>query len=187
MIITEIYRKYFQKSSTFLYPLLGFKKGKHPKPEKTFISWQGFSSTGKHRRLFCVYRRDESRQEWKDFEREYLITHKMLETSVPLDDDRIMYVFDMTGVKEDYDAFLNGKYSQFSQASRKVLGDYYGIHTPEWVYIESYLFPDKYFKQYAQILDVEEQFLRHVGELCDRYDEARETCELPVPQGFTIV
>lgn len=185
MIIKEIYRKYFQKSSTFLYPLLGFKKGKHPKPEQTYLSWQDFPPST-HRRLFCVYKRNNS-AEWKNFEREYLITHKMLETSVPLDDDRIMYVFDLSSVKEDYDAFINGKYSQYSQTSRKILMDYYGVHTPEWVYIESYLFPDKYFKQYAQILDVEESFLKHVGELCDRYDEARETCTVPVPQGFEIV
>ncbi len=186
MIIKEIYRKYFQKSSTFLYPLLGFVKGKHPKPEQTYVFWQGSPDKPSQRKLYCVYKRSET-QAWKDFEREHLITHKMLQTSVPLEDDKIMYVFDMNTVADDFDAFMKGKYSKFSQNARKVLMNYYGVHTPEWVYIESYLFPDKYFKQYAQILDVEESFLKHVGELCDRYDEARETCTLPVPQGFEIV
>lgn len=186
MIIKEIYRKYFQKSSTFLYPLLGFKKGKHPKPVQTYVYWPGFPEHASENKLFCVYKRKDT-VEWAQFERDYLITHKMLHTTVALEDDQIMYVFDMTPVAEDFKAFMNGKYSQFSQSSRKILMDYYGVHTPEWVYIESYLFPDKYFKQYAQILDVEESFLKHVGELCDRYDTARETCTLPVPQDFTVV
>ena len=76
---------------------------------------------------------------------------------------------------EDYDVFLQGKYSLFSAASKKRLTDYYGTHTPEWVYIESFMFPAKYFKQYANILGIEEDTLREVGELCDRFDPEKET------------
>lgn len=185
-MISEIYRKYFQKSMTFLYPLLGFKKGKHPRPVQSYIYWQGVEMPEKNRLLFCVYKK-ENTEEWKAFERDHLITHKMLQTTIPIDDKHIMYVFDLNPVAPDYDAFREGKYSRFSPGSKKILMDYYGVHTPEWVYIESYLYPDKYFKQYAEILDIDENFLKHVGELCDRYDESKETCTRPVPADVQIV
>ncbi len=171
-MISEIYRKYFQKSYTFLYPLLGFHKSKHPKPYQTYLAWPGVCDP-EDRKLVCVYERDAT-DEWREFEREILITHKSLDQVIPVDDELIAYVFDMNPFKEDLDAFLTGKYSRMSVESKKKLTDYYGVHTPEWVYIESFLFPEKYFSQYAKILDVDEDLIRQVGELCEGYDRERE-------------
>lgn len=181
-MISEIYRKYFQKSFTFLYPLLGFKKGKHPRPVQTYLSWKGTLLGPQDRKLICVYEKEDT-DEWRKFEMEYLITHKMLEMCIPIDEKQIVYIFDFNPMAEDYDNFLKGKYSQLSSFVKKTLTDYYGTHTPEWVYIESFLFPGKYFKQYAQILNVEEDFLKEVGELCDRIDITKETCTVLIPDG----
>ena len=103
---------------------------------------------------------------------------------VPLDNNKIVYIFDFNSMASDYDAFLKGKYSELSPFVKKTLTDYYGVHTPEWVYIESFLFPAKYFKQYSQILDVEEDFLRTVGELCDHHDKKKETLTEECPEGL---
>jgi hypothetical protein len=74
--------------------------------------------------------------------------------------------------------FVVGAYSKFSSNGKRFLSDYYGIHTAEWVYIESYIFPKKYFKQYAEILEVDVKILQEVGELCDKYNEEKETFKL---------
>lgn len=177
-MISEIYRKYFQKSYTFLYPLLGMHKRKHPKPEQTYISWDGVVSPTDNK-LVCVYKKEHT-IEWVTFEREHLVTHKNLDFCFPVDDETVVYVFDMNSVASDFEAFRAGKYSRMSNEAKKILTDYYGVHTPEWVYIESFLFPAKYFKLYADILGVEEEMLKEVGELCEKPDEAKELCPIAV-------
>jgi hypothetical protein len=181
-MISKIYDKYFQKSFTFLYPLLGFKKDKQPRPVQTYLSWAGTAYDYSSRKLICVYKNTED-EKWKTFEREYLITHKMLDMCVPLDNDQIVYIFDFNSMADDYDAFLEGKYSQMSSHAKKMLGNYYGVHTPEWVYIESFVFPHKYFKQYAEILGMDEEFMRSVGELCDRVNKEKELLTEECPDG----
>jgi len=118
-MISEIYRKYFQKSFTFLYPLLGFKRGKHPRPSQTYISWSNTPIKANSRKLVCVYKK-ENTDAWRNFEMNYLITHKMLENSFQIDDDTVVYVFDMSPYSSDFDAFMQGKYSTFSSAAKVV-------------------------------------------------------------------
>ena len=185
-MISQIYDKYFQKSFTFLYPMLGFKKDKHTRPVQTYLGWSGTAYKPSSRKLICVYKQTKD-EAWKSFERDHLLTHKMLESCYPLDNDQIVYIFDFNSMSADYDAFLTGKYSTMSSQSKKILADYYGVHTPEWVYIESFIFPGKYFKQYAQILDVEEDFIRSVGELCDHHDKRKELFDEPSPEDLEFI
>ena len=175
-MIKNLYPKYFQKSHTFLYPLLGFNKNKHIKPEQTYINWGEYNPTD--RKLICVFKKDDS-DKWKNFEKNFLITHKMLHECHPIDDFTIIYVFDLSAYMTDFDNFLIGKYSRFSNAAKSALTDYYGIHTGEWVYIESFLFPKKYYKLYAEILGTDVEILEKVGELCDIPDIYKESCMIP--------
>ena len=179
-MITDIYRKYFQKSYNFLYPLLGLKKHKTHKPSQTYIEWEGVCDITS-RKLICVFKRHDT-PEWQQFEKEYLITHRMLDHCVPIDQDTIVYVFNMNIKRNDFDAFCNGKYSQFSADSKKMLSTYYGIHTPEWVFMESYVYPEKYFTKYASILMIDVEILKKVGELCEKYDQTREMCIIAHPE-----
>lgn len=175
-MIKDLYKTYFQKSYTFLYPLLGFKRTKDPRPVQVYVHWpEEFPNS--ERKLVCVYEKEDS-SKWEDFEKRKLMTHAMLDYIVPLDSNKVAYIFDMNPVAFDYDTFLNGKYSQFSKNAKRHLSDYYGIHTPEWVYVESFIFPKKYFKQYAEILEVEVSTLQEVGELCDKYNVEKETLNL---------
>jgi hypothetical protein len=100
---------------------------------------------------------------------------------VVVNDEKVVYVFDLNTYKEDYDLFLEGHYSQLSDDAKQMMMDYYGIHTPEWVFIDSYLFPENYFSRYAEILDVDEDMLIKVGELCSKYDCDKEMCLLNNP------
>ena len=172
-MIKDMYKSYFQKSYTFLYPQLGFKRGKDPKPKQVYVHWpEEFPMS--ERKLICVYKKEKD-SSWEDFEKNKLLKHHMLDIVLPISSDAIAYAFDMNQMANDYDAFIQGKYSQFSRNARKNLSDYYGIHTPEWVYLESFIFPKKYFKQYADILEVDVKCLQEVGELCDKYDIEKET------------
>lgn len=179
-MITDIYRKYFQKSYNFLYPLLGFKKHKTHKPLQTYVEWEGICDVSS-RKLICIFKRLHT-EEWIRFEQDYLICHRMLESCLPLDDDLIVYVFNFNTIAEDFDSFCNAQYSKISQNSKKILSTYYGVHTPEWVYMESYLYPEKYFKIYAEILKVDIDNLKEVGELCEKYDLDKETCKVIQPE-----
>lgn len=175
-MIKDMYRKYFQKSYTFLYPLLGFKRTKDPRPLQVYLHWpEEFSN--EERKLVCIYQKEDTDQ-WTNFERDKLMTHSMLDYVVPLCDGRIAYIFDMNPVTNDYNLFLQGKYSQFSNNAKMHMSDYYGIHTSEWVYVESFIFPKKYYKQYAEILEVDVKILQDVGELCDKYNKEKETFKL---------
>jgi hypothetical protein len=178
--MNDLYRKYFQKSFTFLYPLLEFKKKVKYRPEQTYIVWDGVYNKDA-RKLICVYKREDS-NEWRTFEREELVTHRMLDYCLPVDNDCIIYVFDFNIYKDDFDNFLNGKYSKMSKHAKQILTSYYGIHTPEWVFIESYLFPESYFDKYAEILEVDVKSLIKVGELCDLHDPEKETCTIKHPE-----
>ena len=40
--------------------------------------------------------------------------------------------------------------------------------------MESYLFPEKYFNMYANLLGTSEDFLKSVGELCSKPDLEKE-------------
>lgn len=171
-MIKSIYQDYFQKSFTFLYPLLNIKK-KLPRPVKTFLFHPDYNQEDNEKRLFCLYKK-ENTESWKKFEKDFLITHKMLEDCYEIDKEHILYVFNMNEFKEDIDFLLEGKYSKFSQKTKKLITDYYGIHTPEWVYIESFLFPSKYFSIYSELLNVEISILEDIGELCSLYDKEKE-------------
>jgi hypothetical protein len=179
-MINDIYRKYFQKSFTFLFPLLGFKKRFKFKPVQTYIAWEGVYDKDS-RKLICIYNREDSEQ-WRAFEREHLISHKMLDYCLPFDENSVIYVFDFNIFKDDFDHFINGKYSKMSKHAKQLLTDYYGIHTPEWVFIESYLFPESYFNKYAEILEIDVKELIKVGELCDMYNPEKETCTIKHPE-----
>ena len=178
-MMKDIYRKYFQKSFTFLYPLLEVVKKKY-RPSQTYIEWEGVH-TKDDRKLICIYKRENSK-EWCEFEKEELINHPMLDYCIPVDDNVVVYVFDYNIYKDDFDNFVNGKYSKFSTLAKKLLTTYYRIHTPEWVFVESYVFPESYFDKYAEILGIDVKLLKQVGELCEVYDSEKEVCTVKHPE-----
>jgi len=175
-MIKQMYKQYFQKSYTFLYPLLGFKRTRDPRPVQVYVHWpEEFPDD--ERKLVCIYQKEDTDQ-WLTFEKNKLMTHTLLDYVVPLCDGRVAYIFDMNPSAYDYDLFIQGKYSKFSQNAKRHLSDYYGIHTPEWAYVESFIFPKKYFKDYAEMLLIDVATLQEVGELCDKYNKEKETYKL---------
>lgn len=183
-MIRDVYRQYFQKSHTFLYPLLRIPKNYgnvNKRPKKTYIAAKNVLKP-EDMRLIVIYENSND-PSWKVYFEKIVLKNQFLESYfINSETDDIVVIFDISSLEEDVKKFLKGKYSQLSQDARKSISSFYGVHTPEWAYLESFLYPDKYFKEYSKILEIDEQVLRDVGELCDKYDLEKETFPYEIPE-----
>ena len=172
MGLKSIYSKYFQKSKVFLYPLLGVKRGNNIVPIETYICWDDHF-THEDMKFICLYETKKT-SEYKDFERNVLIKHTRLLEFVKKD-NKAIFVFDFNDLEEDWDHFINGKYSKLSSNVKSKILKFFDKHSGNYAYMYSYLMPEKHFSEYSEILNVEEEFLRKVGELCNKPDLKKET------------
>jgi len=169
-MIKSAYKKYFQKSRTFLFPFLGYKKSEHPFVQ-TFVCLDGMYSE-KDYKLICKFY-DVDYQSFAEFEEKRIYEHPFLERIISNNEENL-YVFDCSSIQEDWDLFLQGKYSKFSEELKYSIIFYYGVDTPEYPYISSFLYPERYHRIYSELLDVDLDVLKDVHELCDKYDKYRE-------------
>jgi len=173
----SIYTKYFQKSRSFLYPALGIKRTSHHSPSGTYIALDGLVGP-EDMKLACTFKDDDS-EGFKSFEQQMLLSNPLFSSIVTIQDYNI-YLFDYSGYQADWFNFIMGKYSKFTNPLKKAIRQYYGEGSTEIKYMESYLYPEKYFDTYARILNVDVQLLKEVGELCDPCDLEKETLKIPV-------
>jgi hypothetical protein len=176
-MIDRLYGKYFQKSRAFLYPALGIKKGSYITPSGTYISLSGRIEP-EDVKLICTFRDDQS-EGFKSFENQMLLTNPLFVEKICIKDFNL-YVFDLEIYQADFFNFLLGKYSKISSHLKKAIKNYYGENSAEYKFIETYLYPDKYFETYAKLLNVKTDILNNVGELCDPCDLEKEILKIPV-------
>ena len=69
---------------------------------------------------------------------------------------------------------INGRYSKISEEIKRKIVNFFDKHSGNYVYVTSYMYPEKFFKRYAELLDVSEELLRDTGELCDKPDLEQE-------------
>jgi len=176
-MIESLYSRYFQKSRSFLYPVLGIKKNSRYSPTGTYISMPD-KYDASDMKLIVTFKTDNT-DEFQSFEQKMLTGNPLF-----LEKHRIreytIYVFNYDMYQSDWTQFLLGRYSKLSNPIKKAIKVYYGESSTEYTYIDSYLYPDKYFEQYAKLLDVDIKDLKDVGELCDSWDLEKETLKIPV-------
>lgn len=172
MVIDALYKNYFQKSKVLLYPLLGIKRGCVAIPEQTYLSWQGYL-TPEDMKLICIYPK-RSDNAYINFENNTLIKHNRLCDVVELNDEQKLFTFDFSDLKDDWNKFINGQYSQINSELKRKIRDHFDKNTGNYVYIDSYLFPEKYFSLYAELLGTNVELLTSVGELCSKPDLEKE-------------
>lgn len=172
MVINTLYSKYFQKSKIFLYPLLGIKRGTSVVPSETYVSWNDKYSPA-DMKLVCLYSR-RTDAEYEAFESNVLLKHARLYDYIKVSDKESVFVFDFSDLKADWNNFTNGSYSKFSPEVKTKILDFFEKYSGNYIYIFSYLNPDKWFDKYAEILDVDVKLLEEVGELCDKPDLNKE-------------
>lgn len=162
-----------------MYPLLGIKRGVSVTPIRTFVSWQGKYKPG-DRKLVCLYHlRNDA--EYVKFEQSVLYKNELFEDFKEVDGGRGVYIFDFSKHADDWDRFLEGRYSKLSAGTKSRIKTYLGTRFDNRAEVESYLHPERFFTLYAKILYDKDDFhkglrtLRRVGELCDKPDLIKET------------
>lgn len=171
MSIQNLYKNYFQKSKTFLFPIMGIIKGLVTSPTTTFISWDGFYSVH-DMKLICLY--NTKNPAHQVIEHKHLFSHPLFEKKFDLGNGNLVYIFDLSSYKNDYELFLQGKYSQLSEALKNAITNYFGIWSAEYEYLESFLYPQGYYDLYSELLDIKVCELKEVVELCNPYDPEKE-------------
>ena len=121
----------------------------------------------------------QDKEKIQTFEEMMLISNPLFVEKIQIKDYNI-YIFDLEIYQNDYFNFILGKYSKLSNVLKKAIKSYYGENSAEYKFIESYLFPEKYFEVYAKLLDINVETLVNLGELCDPCDIEKETLKIPV-------
>ena len=180
----KLYKEYFQKSKVFLYPLLGIKKGVRFVPTQTYLSW-GDKYNIDSNKLLCLYVTDkDNKNEFTLFSDKKLKTLPVFEKEHIINDYNYLYSFDLTLPlkKRDLKKFKQGKYSEFSKKTKETIIKFFGEKGKIAEYIESYLYPEYYFEDYSELLNINQEDLEKVGELCSKPDFQKEDfisdCEL---------
>ena len=177
----QIYKSYFQKSKVFLYPLLGIKKGIRFVPVQTYIKWDHSLIDSKDI-LICAYAIKNSTNNQEEIERkkafnifidQYLKTNELYHSRHNTDTLELI-VFDLSYFKNDLKKFKEGKYSEFSLITKKIIMEFFGNIGTIAEYMESYLYPKKYYEVYSNILNISIETLEDVTELCDKPDLDKE-------------
>lgn len=177
-MITALYAKYFQKSKTFLYPFLSIPKNAPYAPAGVYVSWKDVFTT-EDKKIAVVFKHEESLG-YADFVITYLYNNPLFVEERSSKDNYDIFIFNLENYAADYHHFLNGKYSQFTSKTKKIIRNYFGETSPEYRYIDTYLYPDRYFELYAKLLNVEPGLLEEVGELCDKYNPVEEELKIIV-------
>jgi len=171
MVINALYKKYFQKSKIFVYPLLDIRRGTQIVPSETYLSWNDVHNP-EDKKLVCVYETDE--ETYAEFEKNILLKHTRLCSYNKINAQQSVFVFDFSDLGSDWNHLLYGRYSKISLELKRKIVNFFDKSSGNYVYVTSYMFPDKFFSRYAEILDIPVDILINVGELCDKPDLEKE-------------
>lgn len=178
MGLNALYKKYFQKSKIFLYPLLDIKKGSNFVPTETYICWE-LKYKPEDIVLVCLYQ-IKNNLDFMEFEKNILLKHSRILDYIKIDNTTSIYVFNFSDYEEDWLYFINGKYSKMNSMIKRKILNYFDNNSANYIYVNSYLFPDKFFHEYAEILNVDVNLLKSVGELCDKPNINKENLTINV-------
>lgn len=183
--LKDIYPGYFQKSRVFLYPFICNKKSSIT-PIQTYVSWEEYNISPSDMKLVCMFHL-RSDPEFISFEERILLNNPLFEDYKEVEDDKAVYIFDLSSEANDWLSFMGGQYSELSEKQKKRIRDYCGINTANYAFIHSYLYPEKYFSDYAKFLtcrkedrlDMELNLMK-VGQLCDKPNFEKELLKISV-------
>lgn len=188
MSITTLYREYFQKSRVFLYPMLNMKYGTPITPDATYVGWEGLYEP-EDKKLVCIFNinpvvRTKSGSidtlAFRNFEKTKLFGNPLFCDFKIVGEETAAYIFDFSDYKQDWHNFMLGKYSRLSDVLKKRIKDHWGSDTSNYTYVESYIYPNRFMSIYAELLNVSEEHLRSIGELCDKPDMDKEILKINV-------
>ena len=169
----DVYTDYFQKSKVFLYPLLKLRKGLKYVPIQTYICWEHVYTSGEYK-LLCEYNA-KSGKKFEEFCDRYLNSHELFEKELDINENKHVFIFNLTPHKNDFIRFLQGKYSQFSLDTKITILDFFSSSGKMLSFIESFLSPDRAHEDYAKALGVDKEVIEEIYEVCSKPDIEKET------------
>jgi hypothetical protein len=125
-------------------------------------------------KFICVYH-NRSDKEFKDFEHKHLLSNPLFYDYFLLPEDMVAYVFDFSGHPHEYHKIAHGKYSELVSEFKFKILNFFNANPHHHTYMDSYLYPKKYFDTYSDILNCDMELLVRVGELCSPPDMDQET------------
>jgi len=178
--LTEVYKKYFQKSAVFLYPALGIPKSSSVKPIQTYISCDDLYKPEDKKLLCLYYVRDD--EQFKAFEKNKLRDNLLFEKFIECEEDKGLYVFDFSSFNNSHDYFVEGQYHKMDKMIRNSCLTHYPSNSMKAEYLRSYLLPHLYYEQYAQLLHCDVKQLEEVGTLCSSPNLDKENLKIKIKQ-----
>lgn len=170
-----LHKNYFQKSRVFLYSSLGFKRGHKFVPVETFTRWKNYFEFEDCK--LCLLFKDSNDPLFKNYEEKMLLKHIQFYDSKTVENNQVVFIYDFSICANDWKWFMHSRYSYFSEEHKKKILNFYGKDSPNFPYVESFLYPDKYYRLYSDLLCIEEYHLRTIKELCTKIDKEKETLE----------
>jgi hypothetical protein len=183
MVINQLYKKYFQKSKILLYPLLGIERG-NIAPLEVYLSIEG-KYTPQDQKLICVYD-PTSDENYLELKKERLEKHSLLSEQFVDKNGHEVFVFDFSKYASTWNLLLDGKYSQIPIKEKNIILNFFEKNSGNYIYIHSYLFPNKWHERYAEILDVPVDLIKEVNELIDKPDFEKETFHYKVEHSKAV-
>ena len=170
--IKEVNRRYFQRSTFFLYPGLKIPPHVEIKPLSTFLSWENkYDVTD--RRLICLFPPIEGGLK-KIHEKKFFLNNSRFEDFIELPEDKSLYIFNFDNLSKDWDCVVHGEYSKMSTHMKICISDFFRTEPKSAAYMDSYLNPATYYDQYSKLLDVEIDLLKEGVELLSAPDLNKE-------------
>lgn len=169
----------FQKSYTFLWPLIGFKKNDSIKPKETYLFWTEADYSIDDYNLITYYETDFNHNFLK-FENENILTKDNLLACFKVQGGMV-YVWDLIYFSNTVAEFVQGRYSKFTEKDKKIIMTYFGgaddktVRPGRLAYMG--LYPEEFYDVVGQELNVEKKYLT---ELVKKYDVEDEICHLPI-------
>lgn len=201
-------KTYIQKSLLFLLPLTGIKRDRYFKVTNTYLASSNLISKEyyengisvedqilivtfsnqykqKDREMYDqlsskfkeIAKKEDIKPKWDDYEIELMSNPNFLafhEAS-----DEYIYTYDMSNWSADWNNFVNGKYSKFSEDAKSSIIDYrWTALTPvAQKKLHYYLYPyeEEARREFAKELQVSTKLLKEVRELCSKPNLALET------------
>ena len=177
-MIKSLHKDYVQKSRIFLYPILDIKRGSSVTPCELYVSWDGFYKPEDCKLIALYHLRTDD--EFRYFERNRLFNNKYFHDYKEVENNMGVYVFDFSEHKQDWNNFINGKYSKLSPNFKAKIKNFTGVNDSSYAYVESFLHPEKYYDIYSDLVGETVETLRSVGELCSPPDLEKETLKIQV-------
>lgn len=168
----SIYAKYVHKSRIFCYPQLGIPRNLGYSPEQTYAACSSKFSVA-DMKLTLVYK-DCMSSKAQYILKKYVYPSPILAGFEELPNETLIAWFDFSKQADDWEHFLNGRYSRFSKPWKKKLLSFYSGNQGNWQVMNKMLHPYYYHDEIAKLFNVPISIIRETREIIDKPDFCKE-------------